>query len=451
MLTKDRAFYRQFFSLLVFVALQNLVSYCVSLADNVMLSNYSQQALAGVSLANQVQFLLQMIVGSVGEGVVVLAAQYWGRKNTKPIISVTAIGIYVGLAVCAMFMIATFLAPRGIMRLLTEEEPLISAGADYLGVIRWSYPAFCLSTVMLASMRSVENVRIGFVVTLSSLLINLALNYLLIFGHFGFPEMGVTGAAIATLVARVFELVVAAYYMFGMDRKLRVRPAQLLWLDRALLRDYAKYATPVILAGASWGVAMFVQSAILGRMGEAAVAANASAASLFSVISVFAYGSGNASGVITGKIVGAGDMRKLREYVRTMQILFLMTGLVTGGAVLCLRDAIVNLFYPGGTGEAARIARQFMTVLSVTVIGSAYQAPCLSGIVRGGGHTKFVFYNDLVFQWGVVMILSFLAQFVWHLAPVWVFLCLKSDQILKCIVAAFEVNSYRWIRKLTHE
>ena len=448
LLTKDRSFYRQFFSLLFFIALQNLVSYSVSLADNVMISRYSQDALTGVSLVNQVQFLLQMIVGSAGEGVVVLAAQYWGAKNREPIKPITSIGLKVALTISLAFMAAAFIAPEGILRLLSQEDDAVAEGVKYIRIIRYTYPLYGLSTVILASMRSVENVRVGFTVMLSSLFINMGLNYCLIFGHLGFPMMGAEGAAVATLVSRAFELIAATVYMFLIDRKLRVKPRELLKAEPALWRDYRKYATPVMLAGASWGMAMFVQTAIIGRMGENAIAANAVASSLFGMISVFAYGGGNAAGVITGKLVGEGDMKKLREYVRSMQIMFLLTGVVTGSVLFAVREPIIRL-YSLEIEETREIARQFIAVLSVTVVGSSYQAPALTGIVRGGGHTKFVFYNDLVFQWGVVITLSALAQFVWHLPPVWVFLCLKSDQLLKCVVAVFEVNSYRWMHKLT--
>jgi Na+-driven multidrug efflux pump len=142
-------------------------------------------------------------------------------------------------------------------------------------------------------------------------------------------------------------------------------------------------------------------------------------------------------------------MDKLRESVRTMQGLFLVIGLISGGAIYLCRDLIISIY--NVQPETQELARQFITVLSVTVVGSAYQAPCLTGIVRGGGHTKFVFYNDLVFMWGIVLPLSFLGAFVWKVSPVLVFFFLKSDQLMKCIVAVFEVNSYRWVKKLTRE
>ena len=194
---------------------------------------------------------------------------------------------------------------------------------------------------------------------------------------------------------------------------------------------------------------MFLQTAVLGRLGSTSVAANSIASSLFSVVSVVCYGSGNAASVYTGKLVGAGNLDKIRESTRTLQIIFLGIGIISGGAVWLCRDLIISFYNVQSATQ--ELARQFITVLSITIVGTSYQVACLTGIVRGGGHTKFVFYNDLIFMWGLVLPLSFLGAFVWKLSPAIVFIFLKCDQILKCLVAVFEVNSYRWIKKLTRD
>ena len=448
LLTRDKRFYSQFFSLMLYIALQNLVTYSVSLVDNIMIGRYSQTALSGVALANQIQFLLQMIVGSVGEGVIVIAAQYWGERKKDPIKRVSAIGVWAAMIIGFAFFIVMSIWQTEIMNLLSNQENVNNAALEYIRIIRFTYPIFCLSTVLLASMRSVENVKIGFAIMFASLFINMFLNYCMIFGKLGFREMGVRGAAAATLVARSFELMCAALYVFFADKKLLTRLRDYSFIDKTILKDYIRYATPVILAGASWGLAMFIQTAIISRLSEDAIAANSVAASLFGVLSVFAYGGGNAAGVLTGKLVGEGDRNKLKEYVKSMQIMFVLTGIVTGIVTYLIKEPLIKA-YNLENENTITLARAFITVLSITVIGTAYQAPCLTGIVRGGGHTKFVFYNDLIFQWCVVLVLSYLAAFVWELSLVWVFLALKSDQLLKCTVAVFEVNSYRWVKKLT--
>jgi len=447
--TRDKNFYKQFFSMLFFIAGQNLIVFSVNLADNVMLGNFSESALSGVALANQVQFLLQMIVNGIGEGVVVIASQYWGKRETKPIGLVTGVGMRVALVAGMVFLLAGLFIPEFVLGLLSTDQAIITEGVKYMRIISFTYVAFAFSSVLLATMRSVENVRIGMIVSSSALVVNVFLNYCLIFGRLGFPRLGVEGAAIATLVARLMELIIVAVYAVRFDKKVCMKLKSLFATSAALTKDYRKHATPVILSGFSWGVAMFLQTAILGRMGSASVAANSIASSLFSVISVVCYGSANAASVYTGKLVGAGNMEKLRESTRTLQAIFLCIGLVSGAAIFLCRDLIISLYNVQPSTQA--LSRQFISVLAVTIVGTSYQVACLTGIVRGGGHTKFVFYNDLIFMWGLVLPLSFFGAFVWKLDPAVVFCFLKCDQILKCLVAVFEVNSYRWIKKLTRD
>ena len=447
--TRDGKFYKDFFRLMLFIALQNLLSYSVALIDNAMLSRHSTLELNGAALANQIQFLLQMIVNGSAEGVVVLAAQYWGERRKDPILSASSVGLLTGTAFGILFFVVMSVCPDGILGLLSNDRDIIGAGCEYVKIIRFTYPIWCISTVILASQRSVENAGIGFAVMLGSLFVNLFFNYCLIFGRLGFKDMGIRGAAIATLIARSFELVVALVYTCFIDKKLEKKKKKLVSYDKRLWRDYAKYATPIMLSGASWGIAMFIQTSIIGHMPGDVISANTLALNVFSVISVFAYGGGNAAGVLTGKLIGENSTR-LKEYVRTMQALFLITGLVTGLLIFVSRQPVIALFGLKSS-ESVRYARAFLLILSFTSVGTAYQVACLGGIVRGGGLTKFVFYNDLIFQWGIILPFSLLAAYVWKLDPVWVFLILKSDQILKCGVAAVEVNRYTWIRKLTRK
>ena len=159
------------------------------------------------------------------------------------------------------------------------------------------------------------------------------------------------------------------------------------------------------------------------------------------------YGSANASGVIIGKTVGEGDIPRVKAYSKTLQIIYLIIGVATGAVLFSSQNFIISLY--SITPETDTLARQFIGILSITVIGTSYQVACLTGIVTGGGDTRFVLINDLIHQWLIVIPASFLSAFVFH-APIWVtFLCLKSDQILKCFVAVVKVNRYRWIRVLT--
>ena len=446
---KDKPFYKAFFSMTAIIALQNLITFAVNLADNVMIGGYSQDALSGVAMVNQIQFLLQMVVGGIGNGITVLGAQYWGKKQIEPIRRVTSIGMVLAIGASALMMLAVYFFPSQVLSLLTNEQAVIAEGKKYLVIICYSYILFAITNVLLASLRSVETVRIGFVVTLTALAVNVVLNYGLIYGRLGMPEMGVEGAAIATLISRIVEFLIVVIYALLFDKKIGWKPKDLLHLDGSLFRDYIRVGMPLILSSSIWGLAMSAQTAILGRMGGETIAANSIATTIFQVITVVTYGSASASSVVIGKAVGEGDIPRVKAYSKTLQIIYIFIGILTGLVLWLCKDFIISLY--SITEETRALTVEFIAVLSVTVIGTSYQCACLTGIVTGGGDTKFVLINDLIHQWLIVIPSAFLSAFVFH-APLWVtFACLKSDQVLKCFVAIVKVNRYKWIRVLTRE
>ncbi|WP_274651087.1 MATE family efflux transporter [Paenibacillus humicola] len=442
---REMSFYKRFFVLTSIIALQNLITFGVNLSDNLMLGGYSESALSGVAIANQIQFILQMLIMGVGEGVVIMSSRYWGAKDVQSIRAVSNIGMRIAAAIGLIMWGVVWLFPTGCLSLFTNDQSVIAAGVDYLRIICFSYFFFAMTNLLLASLRSVETVKVGFMVSVSTLLINIGLNYTLIYGHFGFPAMGVRGSATATLTARIIECFIVWVYLKAFDRKLRFKLRHFVAkIDFGLLKQYIKIGSPILMSNAVWGVAMATQTAILGHMGEAAIAANSVATTAFQIVSVVAYASASATAVIIGKTIGGGQIDSIKSYAKTLQLLYVIIGLGTGAVLFAAKDLIIG--YYSISSDAKALALQFMTILSITSCGTAYQMPSLTGIVRSGGDTRFVLYNDFIFMWLVVLPASAACAFVFHLPPVPTFICLKSDQILKCFVAIVKVNRFRWIR-----
>ena len=458
-MSNSKKFYKSFFVMLVTIALQNVLVYSVNLADNIMLGRYSELAMSGTALVNQIQFLLQMLIGGTGDGIIVIASRHWGERDIDSIRRVSSVGMRWGLSLSGVLFCAAFFAPHATLGLLTDKAPLIEEASKYLRIIAFTYPVFAVTNILLSTLRSVETTRIGFYVSLSTLICNVTFNYILIFGRFGAPELGIRGAAVATLISRIIELLIISVYVLFIDRKIHLRIRDYFRRTGDMQRRFIRTSVPVILSGASWGIAMGLQTAILGRLDDAVIPANSIAATVFSIASVFIYGSATAASVALGKSIGedkvAIDSGKLsqsdsvagiKKRSGTLQLIFLALGIIASILLITSKEYILRFYEI--SDEAKRLAGQFMTVLSVTVIGTAYQMPALSGIIRSGGDTGFVFYNDLIFMWGIVLPSSYIAAFVLKLSPVIVFICLKSDQILKCAVAAVKVNRYRWIRDI---
>ena len=439
-MTREKGFYKRFLILLLPLALQSVISYSVSLADNLMVGSLGELALSGVYTATQLQNFLHMLVAGLSAALIVLASQYWGKRD---------IGIAVKLALGAglLLELLTLVFPAPIMRLFTNDPAIVQESLQYLRIIRFTYLFFCLTQVLIASMRCVETVRIGLYVSIMTFCVNVFLNWVLIFGNLGAPALGVRGAAIATLTARILETIVMILYVGFIDKKLKIRIRDLLHSDRFLLRSFFSYGLPVILGDIFWGINLASQGAIIGRLGETAVASVSIANTVFSLFSVAVYGAAGASAIIIGQTVGAGAYDKVRSYVRTLQVLFVGIGLVSGAALFLARGYL-GLFY-NLEPETLKLTVSLLTVLSVTIVGTSYQMSSLTGIVRAGGATHFVLINDLIFVWCVVIPSALLAAFVFEASPAVVYACLKSDQILKCLVAAVKVNRFRWIKNLT--
>lgn len=445
---KDKAFYKSFFTMALTISLQNIVVYAVNLADNVMIGDYSELSLSAVAVVNQIQFMLQMIALGTSNGLTVLTSQYWGVKKMQPIRRVFAVALTVGTALSLAVFAAVFFAPTGVLSLLTDQTAVVAEAEKYARIVCFSYIPFVVSQLLLAFMRSVEKVRIGFGVSLVALVTNVTLNYVLIYGKLGAPVMGIRGAATATLISRLVELLVVAVYVFAVEKNVKLKLSDLLKVEKSYFKDYIKIGFPLVLSAGSWGIAMAVQGAILGHLGsETVLSANSIASTVFQILSVVAYAAGNAAGVIIGKTVGENRIDDVKKYTKTLQMLFVIISVVSSALLFIFKGFFISLFKV--EPATAELADMFINILCVTLIGTGYEAPVLGGIVSAGGETDFVLKNDLIFMWGIVLPVSLLSAFVFHFPPAVTFACLKADQVLKCAVAAVKVNRYRWIKNVT--
>ena len=447
MFTKDRDFYKSFIALAMALMAEQAVILSVNLIDNVMLGAYAEASLSGVAAVNQIQFVLQQIVYGISNAMIVLGSQYWGQKRIDEIKKLSAIGARASLLITLILFSAVSVFPGTALALFTNNAEIAREGVAYLDIIRWSYVFFGLTTVMLGTLRIVESVKIALRVSVVSLLINVCINYLLIFGRLGFPEMGVRGAAIGTLTARIVELFIVAWFLFRRDNRLSMRLSDYRRMDRSLVRDYVRVGTPVILAALMWGFNNAAQTMILGHMDKSAIAAQSISVTLYNLLKVTSVGAASAASILIGKTVGAGNMNKVREYTRTLQLCFLGIGLALAALFAAIGFPLLGIYK---VSEETRVmARSILMIQTLTMFTMSYQMPVNAGIVRGGGDTSFIMILDVISIFGIVLPLAVLAAFVWHLTPVAVTFILNSDQIFKCVPAFIRVNSYKWIKRLT--
>ena len=445
--TKDKAFYRSFIRLCVTLMLEQAVILSVNLADNMMLGSYSEAALSGVAAVNQIQFVYQQLVYGVSNAMIVLGSQYWGQKRADQVRRLSSIGTWSAVAIGVALFIGVSLFPHGSLALFTPSEDFAREGMNYLSIIRFSYIPFAISAIMLGTMRIAESVKIALRVSIISLVINVSINFVLITGRFGAPEMGVRGAAIGTLTARVIECIIIAFFLFKKEDKLSMQPKDFLHIDRAMLKDFIRVGVPVVISAAMWGFANAVQTIILGHMNESAIAAQSISSTMFLLLKVTSVGAASAASILVGQAIGAGDFPRIREYTRTLQLIFVGIGIVLGIALFLIRIPLLAVY---NISEETRIlANAYMIIQSIVIFTMSYQMPVNIGIIRGGGDTRYVLILDTISIWCIVVPISVLAAFVWKLSPIIVIICLNADQVFKCVPAFIRVNGYKWIRTLT--
>lgn len=447
--TKDKAFYRTLFPLLLTIAMQNLVAYSVNMADNMMLGSYSQTALSGAATVNQIFFVVQQLALGLGDGLVALAAQYWGQSRVSPIRRLVGITLKFGLGLSIIVVVLCSTIPYPLLRLFTPDEAIIAAGMEYLSLLKYTFPLFTFYSIFVAALRSVGTVRISFITSLTSLIINVIINYTLIFGRFGFPEMGIRGAAIGTMVARIVELGIVVVYLLKFDKKLCLFSENFLKSDQALLRDFLKVDTPVMLSQLLWSVSVPMQTAILGHLSSDAIAANSVATTFYQYLKVIVQAMSATCAFMIGTAIGKGDLKRVRSDGRTLSVLSVSIGLVLGIVLFLLRQPLLSLY--SLTPATNVLADKLMIIMSVIMVGMSYQMPVSFGIIRGGGDAKFTMYMNIISTWVIVMPLSFMSAFWWHWSVPAVVMVIQSDQIFKGLPTFLRFRGYKWIKKLTRE
>ena len=445
--TRDKAFYAALFPMLITVALQNLITYSVNMVDNIMLGSYGQASLSGAATVNQLFFLVQEFAVSLSNTLVALASQYWAEERPEPIRRLTGVALKLGVIVSVIVVAVCLSFPTALLRLFTNNAPIIAEGRAYLLIVAWSFLPFVLTQVLMAMLRAVKTVKISFWVSVVSLFVNIGINYVMIFGKLGFPEMGVRGAAIGTLIARFVELGIVVVYLLRFDEKIHVFRRELLEPCPELRRDYRRVYLPIMCSTVLWGFSVPVQTAILGHLTANAIAANSVSTTFYQYLKVIVSAMSAVSAVMIGSAIGKGEMERIRSDARTLAVIDVSLGVVLGTALLLLRGPLLSFY--SLNPETMEMANRLIMIMSVVMIGMSFEMPVCSGIFSGSGDGKFTMKLNLISTWLIVMPLSFAAAFWWRLPVELVVVCVQSDQIFKCLPTFLHFRKYQWMKKLT--
>ncbi|EJT6150462.1 TPA: MATE family efflux transporter [Clostridium perfringens] len=448
-ITRDKRFYRLLFSIALPIAVQNLITFMVSMVDTLMVGALGEIQLSAVSIANNLFFVLTILMFGLAGGSNIMISQYWGKGNVKTIHKILAIMYRVCLLITGIFIFIALFLPKYFMGIFTTDKAVIDFGASYLRIVCIGYLFYSITNCTIMMLRSVKTVSISIIVYTASLVVNSILNWIFIFGNLGAPELGIRGAAIATICARITEFSIVLVFMFIYERKIGLKIEHLLKLDKEILKDYVGLCTPVLCNELLWAIGASMISVIVGRMGTEVVAANSINGVAHQFVTVFIFGMSNATAVIIGNTIGEGKKEKAKEYAYSIGIFSVVMGCISGLMILLIKPFVVNFYNVSYSTKL--IAMEIMTVTSGIIVFQSLASNFMMGVLRGGGDAKFVLINDLIFMWLVAIPGGFFVAFVLELPVVLVFLVIKCDEILKSLTSVYRVISGKWVNDVTKD
>ena len=440
-------FFKIVFGLAFPIALQNLINTAVTTADVVMLGKVGETALSSGSLAGQVQFVMSLMIFGMTSGASVLTAQYWGKKEIQTIEKVFSMTLCLALSAGVLFFIASEFFPEQIMHIFSSETDVIEGGASYLRIVAFSYPMSAFCTGYLYLMRSIERAKIGTAVFACSLVANVLMNAVFIFGLLGMPALGVRGAALATLLSRCLEFALVVFYMWKINRQVRIRRTYFFRWDGLLLRDFLVLSIPVVLNETLWGAGMSANAAILGQLGSPAAAANSVVRVIRELVMVMSVGLSAATSVLVGKAIGEKRLTMAETYARRMVILSIGVTCCASLAMFSLRHVIAGALTLGP--EAKDYLLFMLVVLAGYSLCQSVSCPVIVGVLRAGGDTRFGLILEGCALWVGSILMGWIGAFVLHLPVKGVFVLLMLDEFIKLPFAAWRYRSKVWLRDVT--
>ena len=443
---RDKKFYKTLLVLAVPIALQSLITVGVNMMDNIMLGRLGEVKMSGVTLANNFISIFQCCCMGFGMGASVLTSRYWGMKNLESLKKAVALMLRGVFILASIFALATLFMPDLIMSLYTNEAEVVASGVSYfiISIPCYFMLGFSLTTSLV--LRSVGKANIPLFSSIFAFFLNIFFNWVFIFGNLGAPRMEVRGAALGTLIARVFEFCFIMGYFFFKEKNIKMKIRNIFMKCSDLLGEYIKIAIPVLISDTLLGIGMSAVAVVMGHIGSTFVAANAITAITQQLSTVVIQGLSQASCIVTGNTLGEGDADKAQAQGVTLAVLGFIVGAIGGVIVLILKNPIISLY--NITDETRALAGELMNAVGLVIVFQTMNSLLTKGLLRGGGDTRFLMVADILFLWCVSIPLGALAGLVWHWSGFMIFICLKLDQFIKAIWCLWRLKSRKWIKKI---
>ncbi|MBR4342042.1 MAG: MATE family efflux transporter [Lachnospiraceae bacterium] len=455
---KDKEFYSKVFKLAMPIAFQSLITIGVNMLDTIMVGQLGKKSLAAVNFANSFIGIYHILCMGLGMGASVLVSRYWGIKNSKnssnkeeagyALKQTVALMLRLTMGLAALFAIATIIMPETIMSMYTDDEEIIQLGTNYFNYSIPTYFFLGASLVTTIVLRSVGQVKLPMIVSIGAFFVNMGANYTLIFGHLGFEPMNEAGAALGTLIARIFEATCIIFYLLYVDKKIYFRLKDMFLKTRSLIGEYFRICIPVLISDGILALGNNTVTIVIGNYSTDFAAANAITGVTQQLSSVVIQGVCQAGAIVTGQTLGTGDKEKTMQQAWQFLGLGFGLGAVSAGILMIISTPIINS-YTEVSQSVRDLAEQLMRAISLIIVFQATNSIMTKGVLRGGGDTKMLMLADNVFLWALSIPLGYMAGYVFELDVFWVYFFLKIDQVVKTIWCIIRLRGGKWIKKIS--
>lgn len=442
----DKIFYKKLWMLMFPIMLQNLMLALVAVADAFMLGGLDQNYMSAVSLATQIQFIQNMFLSASTAGLAILGAQYWGKRDIKTLDDIFSMAIRICGIVSVLFFVACAFFPKYLMLIFTNEPVLIDYGVSYLRIAAFSYLLTGFSQCYIVMMKISEHAGSAAAVSSITVVLNILLNAIFIYGAFGIRSMNVRGAALATLIARIVELLLAVIFSYR-PGFIRLKLHELFVRNKQLSKDFMKCSGPILGASLVWGIGFTSYSSFMGHLGTDAAAANSVAAVVRDIICCLSAGISSAAGIMVGNELGAGNLKRGKTYGIRLLKLSVVCGVIM--TILMAVSAPVILYFVKLTPQAGVYLKQMFVVLALYMIGRSMNEVIINGIFGSGGDTMFDMYSLAVTMWGIAIPLAVAGTYFLKWPVVVVYACTCVDEVGKIPWTLIHFKKYKWVKDLT--
>ena len=446
---KDKEFYIRLFVITLPIAMQSLITSSLNMLDTMMIGKIGELELASVGIANQYYFLYSLLANSIPIGSGVLIAQLWGKKDTLNIKRTLSRSLFYNIILTLGFMILGLSLPGKIMSIFSNDPAVINIGIDYLKIVVISYLFTSITFTFASGLRSTGNTKLPMWGSFIGLIVNGVLNAILIFGLFGAPKMGIKGAALATLIARIVEFIIVVGAVYLKVDVLKLRFKDMLELSKSLSETLNKVTLPIFLNESCWAFGNITYTAIYASIGTSAAASIQICSTIMNLFMIVAFGLANAGVVIIGNEIGANREDEAISASKKISSLSVKISIVLAIVLALLAKPIVSFF--NVSAEVKMAAQYILYIYALVMVFKVYNAVMIVGILRGGGDTTYGSILQGLTLWLIGIPLAAFATFVLKLPVYFVVMFATVEEIIKLLLMMRRFKSFKWIKNMVND